>query len=95
MAATEANVDIKSTDMPDYLVRDAILSGLQALELREEDKPWENQVAGHIKKEFDKKHRPTWHCIVGKNFGSYLTHEFSNFVCFLIDDVCILLWRSA
>ncbi|GFZ13984.1 dynein light chain type 1 family protein [Actinidia rufa] len=28
----------------------------------------EKDVAEYIKKEFDKKHGPTWHCIVGKNF---------------------------
>ncbi|TYI10744.1 hypothetical protein ES332_A09G162400v1 [Gossypium tomentosum] len=26
-------------------------------------------VAEYIKKEFDKKYGPTWHCIVGSNFG--------------------------
>lgn len=26
-------------------------------------------MAERIKKEFDKKHGPTWHCIVGSNFG--------------------------
>ncbi|KAG6393404.1 hypothetical protein SASPL_147645 [Salvia splendens] len=29
----------------------------------------EKDVAEHIKKTFDKKYGPTWHCIVGKNFG--------------------------
>jgi len=28
-----------------------------------------------IKKEFDKKYGPTWHVIVGRNFGSYVTRE--------------------
>lgn len=32
----------------------------------------EKDIAEHIKKEFDKKHGPTWHCIVGKNFGNNL-----------------------
>ena len=35
----------------------------------------EKDIAGYIKKEFDKKYNPTWHCIVGRNFGSYVTHE--------------------
>ena len=35
----------------------------------------EKDIAAHIKKEMDKKHNPTWHCIVGRNFGSYVTHE--------------------
>lgn len=30
----------------------------------------EKDVAELIKKEFDKNHGPTWHCIVGKNFGN-------------------------
>ncbi|KAG8501148.1 hypothetical protein CXB51_003238 [Gossypium anomalum] len=30
----------------------------------------EKDVAEYIKKEFDKKHGPTWHCIVGRNFDA-------------------------
>lgn len=30
----------------------------------------EKDVAAFIKKEFDQKHNPTWHCIVGRNFGA-------------------------
>lgn len=29
----------------------------------------EKDIAAHIKKEFDKMYGPTWHCIVGRNFG--------------------------
>lgn len=29
----------------------------------------EKDIAGYIKKEFDKKHGPMWHCIVGRHFG--------------------------
>ena len=29
----------------------------------------EKDIAAYIKKEFDKKFSPTWHCIVGRNFG--------------------------
>jgi hypothetical protein len=31
----------------------------------------EKDVAAFIKKEFDKKYNPTWHCIVGRNFGEW------------------------
>ena len=30
----------------------------------------EKDMAAFIKKEFDKKYSPTWHCIVGRNFGA-------------------------
>ncbi|CAN0404393.1 unnamed protein product, partial [Hapterophycus canaliculatus] len=46
---------------------------------------WSTQdIAAFIKKEFDKKHNPTWHCIVGRNFGSYVTHETKHFIYFYL-----------
>ena len=39
---------------------------LQALEKYNVEK----DIAAFIKKEFDKKYNPTWHCIVGRNFGN-------------------------
>lgn len=33
----------------------------------------EKDIAEYIKKEFDKNHGPTWHCIVGRNFGTPLS----------------------
>jgi len=30
----------------------------------------ERDIAAFIKKEFDKKWETTWHCIVGRNYGS-------------------------
>lgn len=38
---------------------------LQALEKYNVEK----DIAAFIKKEFDKKYNPTWHAIVGRNFG--------------------------
>ena len=37
----------------------------------------EKDVAEQIKKEFDRRHGPTWHCIVGRNFGMV----FPTWVC--------------
>ena len=28
-----------------------------------------------IKRKFDEKHNPSWHCVVGRTFGSYVTYE--------------------
>lgn len=36
----------------------------------------EKDVAERIKKDFDKKHGPTWHCIVGSNFGNPIYFHF-------------------
>jgi len=34
----------------------------------------EKDIAAYIKRECDKKFNPTWHVVVGRNFGSYVTH---------------------
>lgn len=44
--------------------------------------------------EFDKKYNPTWHCIVGRNFGSYVTHETKHFIYFYLGQVAVLLFKS-
>ena len=54
----------------------------------------EQDIAGYIKKEFDAKHSPTWHCIVGRNFGSYVTHESKHFIYFYLDSHAVLLFKS-
>ncbi len=47
-----------------------------------------------VKKEFDKKYGPTWHAIVGRNFGSYVTHETKHFIYFYLGQVAVLLFKS-
>ena len=34
----------------------------------------EKDIAEYIKLEFDEMYAKNWHCIVGRNFGSYVTH---------------------
>ncbi|KAK8483283.1 hypothetical protein V6N13_023623 [Hibiscus sabdariffa] len=58
------NVIIKSADMKDELQKEAVNIAISAFE----NNSVEKDVAEHIKKEFDKRHGPTWHCIVGRNF---------------------------
>ena len=65
---------IKNVDMSEELQQEAVDIASAALEKYNIEK----DIAAHIKKEFDKRHGPTWHVVVGKNFGSYVTHgEFS------------------
>ena len=37
----------------------------------------EKDVAAHIKKECDRKYGGTWHAVVGRSFGSFVTHGAS------------------
>ena len=70
--------------------QDAVDCASQALEKYNIEK----DIAAFIKKEFDKKYNPTWHCIVGRNFGSYVTHETKHFIYFYLGQVAILLFKS-
>ncbi|XP_045503181.1 dynein light chain 2, cytoplasmic isoform X1 [Colias croceus] len=81
---------IKNADMSEEMQQDAVDCATQALEKFNIEK----DIAAFIKKEFDKKYNPTWHCIVGRNFGSYVTHETRHFIYFYLGQVAILLFKS-
>ncbi|KAI4317569.1 hypothetical protein L6164_025432 [Bauhinia variegata] len=83
-------VIIKSADMMPDMQKEAVDIAVGAFEKLNVEK----DVAEHIKKEFDKRHGPTWHCIVGRNFGSYVTHETNHFVYFYLDQKAVLLFKS-
>ncbi|CAD7925857.1 unnamed protein product [Amoebophrya sp. A25] len=74
---------IKNADMAEDMQQDAIDCAMQALEKYNIEK----DIAAFIKKEFDKKYNPTWHCVVGRNFGSYVTHETKHFIYFYLGQV--------
>lgn len=90
MASDEKKATIKSADMQETMQIDAVDVAVHALEKYNVEK----EVAAYIKKEFDKKYNPTWHCIVGRNFGSYVTHETKAFIYFYLGQVAILLFKS-
>ncbi|QRW16873.1 dynein light chain 1, cytoplasmic protein [Rhizoctonia solani] len=54
----------------------------------------EKDIAAHIKREFDRRYGTTWHVVVGKNFGSYVTHETKHFIYFYIGSLAFLIWKS-
>ena len=53
---------IKNADMLEEMQQDLVECATQALEKYNIEK----DIATQIKKEFDKKHNPTWHCIMGR-----------------------------
>ena len=55
---------IKNADMSEEMQQEAVDVATTALSKY----GIERDVAAHIKKEFDKKYHPTWHCIVGQTY---------------------------
>ncbi|XP_052885899.1 uncharacterized protein LOC128294087 isoform X4 [Gossypium arboreum] len=65
LTAEPKKVISKSADMKDDMQKEAVNIAISAFEKNNVKK----DVAEYIKKEFDKKYGPTWHCIVGSNFA--------------------------
>ncbi|KAK2537337.1 hypothetical protein Q9233_002641 [Columba guinea] len=100
---------IKNADMSEDMQQDAVDCATQAMEKYNIEKDIAayikkiTLIGGKTSpsawgeaacKEFDKKYNPTWHCIVGRNFGSYVTHETKHFIYFYLGQVAILLFKS-
>ena len=90
MASSDLKAVIKNADMSESMQEDSVQCAQQAMEKFNIEK----DIAAFIKKEFDKKYNTTWHCIVGKNFGSYVTHETKNFIYFYLGHMAVLLFKS-
>lgn len=65
-----AKAVIKNVDMSEEMQQEAVDVATNALAKYNIEK----DIAAQIKKEFDRRHGPTWHVVAGKNFGSYVTH---------------------
>ncbi|VEL09929.1 unnamed protein product [Protopolystoma xenopodis] len=65
MAPMERKAVVKNADMEDSMQQDAVETAANAMDKLNIEK----DIAAHVKKEFDRKYEPTWHCIVGRNFG--------------------------
>ena len=87
---TDRKTIIKNVDMNEEMQQDAIDCAIQAMEKFNIEK----DIAAYMKKEFDRKYTPTWHAIVGRNFGSYVTHETKHFIYFYVEQVAVLLFKS-
>lgn len=90
----KASVDkavIKSADMTEEMQQYSIQVAKEAMG----QFTIEKEIAQHIKKEFDSRHGSTWHCIVGRNFGSFVTHETKHFIYFYVGNLAVLLFKTA
>lgn len=67
---------IKLADMTEEMSGDAQNITLSAIEKFTN----ERDIAYQIKREFERKFLGSWHCVVGKQFSSYVTHEEGYFI---------------
>nr|CAX76217.1 putative dynein light chain [Schistosoma japonicum]CAX76219.1 putative dynein light chain [Schistosoma japonicum] len=86
----ERTAQIKNADMDEKMQENAVHIAAAALDKYNVEK----DIAAHIKKEFDRQYNPNWHCVVGKHFGSYVTHETQHFIYFYLQGLAFLLFKS-
>ena len=53
-----------------------------------------DDIAEIIKTEFDTMYLTTWHCIVGRGMGGFVTHQAKCFIFLYWGEVGVLLWRT-
>ncbi|KAI3946419.1 hypothetical protein MKX01_017635 [Papaver californicum] len=95
----DLNITIRSANMHVTMQEKAFLCTRKLLTVNKSDtkanpKPTPTQIALAIKKEFDASYGPAWHCIVGKSFGSFVTHSPGGFLYFSIDNLSLLLFKT-
>ncbi|KAJ5080131.1 dynein light chain [Anaeramoeba ignava] len=86
---TESKVVVKNVDMVEEMQNEIINEALTAFEKFTVEK----DIAGYLKRAADKKYGPTFHVIVGKSFGSFVTHESKNFIYFYVGQTAVLLFK--
>lgn len=81
---------LKAQDMAEEMQQTVFDISLKALEQNEQEK----DIASYIKKQLDEQLGHTWHVIVGKNFGSYVTHELGYFIYFYVGPYAFLVFKT-
>lgn len=62
---SEKKAIVKNSDMSEEMQLLAVNLAAEATEKY----TLEKDIAAHLKKGFDRKYGPTWHCVVGRHFG--------------------------
>ncbi|KAJ7981684.1 Dynein light chain [Quillaja saponaria] len=89
----EGKAVIGEADMLKTMQQDALDLASKALDFF--DVTDATEIARFIKKEFDRLYGSGWQCIVGTDFGSFVTHCHGCFIYFCIESLAILLFKGS
>ncbi|KAJ9153644.1 hypothetical protein P3X46_027063 [Hevea brasiliensis] len=89
----EGKAVVGETDMLLTMQQDALDHAAKALDFF--DVTEATEIACFIKKQFDTAYVPGWQCIIGTDFGSFVTHCCGCFIYFQIGSLPILLFRGS
>ncbi len=81
-------------DMPDDMLKDCILAVTSALSSCDNFEESGEAVTADLKRYMDKAWNPNWHVVIGKNFGSFVTHETRCFLYFYFMDKAVMCFKA-
>ncbi|CAL8092917.1 unnamed protein product [Calicophoron daubneyi] len=81
---------VRGCTMNDTALEDAVATTADAFEKYDDSR----DIATYVKKALDKKYGKAWQCIVGRDYGSFITHEPEYFVDFQYKGRTILLFKT-
>lgn len=87
---TKVNEVVKSFDMTEEMKNEVIEISKLAIERSTTEKDIATVITDHFKANYG----GTWHCIVGRNFASFVTFEKSYYIYLYIGQIAILLFKS-
>jgi dynein light chain LC8-type len=85
----ERRIVVKKSNLSPEMQQTAVDMANEALDRFSTEK----DIASFIKKEFDKKYNPTWHCLVGQVFCQMHFHEIEYFILFYTGRIQIQLLK--
>lgn len=89
------HVRVLSEDMTEEMKQDAIEVATEAFNQALQKGHVFTQIATQIRAHFDKEYGRPWSCIVGRSFGSYVTHRTKFYIYFsVVPGYYVLLWKS-
>ena len=82
-------------DMTDRMMNRAIDVGKAAFNNPQNQGKPNQRIATFIRTTFEKEYGKSWNCVVGSNFGSYVTHEIKTYIYFSVQPgIIVLLWKA-
>eukprot|EP01018_Ginkgo_biloba_P021374 Gb_19477 [translate_table: standard] len=91
--AEAVNARVKAADMPSIMQVHAFCCARRAYDSLVHDRMSLKNLTFALKQEFDKAYGSGWNCVVGTNFGSFVTRSVGGFLYFSIEELSILLFK--
>ncbi|CAH8454223.1 unnamed protein product [Dicrocoelium dendriticum] len=86
----EVSAVVENSSMKEEMLEDAVMISSDAMQRFQDHK----DIATYVKREFDRKYGKTWHCVVGRDYGSFITHEEGHFADFRLQHLAFLLYKT-